>query len=117
MKSKLGDQVRLLHIKEAIMEVLSYVNGISFEVFKVNSMIYNASIRQLEVIGEASNRLSEELKNQYPNIPWRQIVGLRNMLIHEYFGVDVNIVWDVIKNELPTLLTSVNEMIGVLEEE
>lgn len=117
MKSRLGDKVRLLHIKEAIIEVLSYVNGVNFEAFEANSMIYNASIRQLEVIGEASNRLSDELRKQYPNIPWRQIVGLRNMLVHEYFGVDVNIVWDVIRNELPPLLTSVNEMIGVLEEE
>jgi uncharacterized protein with HEPN domain len=57
------------------------------------------------------------LRKQYPNIPWRQIVGLRNMLVHEYFGVDINIVWDVIRNELPPFLITINEMIDVLEEE
>lgn len=66
-------------------------------------MMFNASLRQLEIIGEASNRLSEELLNRTPSIPWARIIGLRNLVIHEYFGVDDFTIWNVIKINLPFL--------------
>ena len=62
-------------------------------------MMFNATLRQLEVIGEASNRLSEELLSDNSSIPWARIIGLRNLLIHEYFGVDDFTIWNVIKNK------------------
>lgn len=66
-------------------------------------MMFNASLRQLEIIGEASNRLSEKLLNDNSSIPWAQIIGLRNLVIHEYFGIDDLTIWDVIKINLPDL--------------
>jgi len=71
-------------------------------------MMQFASIKQLEIIGEASNRFSKELKEKHSEIKWREIVGFRNILIHEYFCVDLFIVWSIIKNELPKLKEQIN---------
>ncbi|SFF04912.1 HepT-like ribonuclease domain-containing protein [Thermoflexibacter ruber] len=92
MSDRLGDKVRLQHIADAIIEIRNYTQGVSSKDFVSNSMMKNACIRQLEVIGEASSRISDELKNEYIEVAWRQIIGLRNLLIHEYFGVDENVV-------------------------
>ena len=73
------------------------------ETFVNNSMMFNAALRQLEIIGEASNRLSEDLLNANPSIPWAKIIGLRNLVIHEYFGIDDLTIWNVIKINLPEL--------------
>lgn len=96
MQDRLGDKVRLQHILEAAKEIIKYVNGITFDEFSDNSMMLNASVRQLEIIGEASNRLSEHIHSENSNIPWRTIIGFRNVIVHEYFGLDDKIVWAVI---------------------
>jgi uncharacterized protein with HEPN domain len=101
MRSKLGDFARLQHISDAIIEIESYVGTIDFNGFSGNSMMVFACIKQLEIIGEASNHLSDDIKAQYDSLEWRQIIGLRNIFVHEYFGVDNHIVWDVIQNDLP----------------
>ena len=75
--------------------------------FSENSMMLNASVRQLEIIGEASNRLSERIHLENSNIPWRTIIGFRNVIVHEYFGLDDKIVWAVIQNEIPSLVRKV----------
>ena len=74
-------------------------------------MMFNATLRQLEIIGEASNRLSEDLLTENPSIPWARIIGLRNLVIHEYFGVDDLTIWNVIKINLPVLKEKVSLMI------
>ena len=71
--------------------------------FLENSMMRFACIKQMEIIGEASNHLSPELKSTYPDIEWAQIVGMRNVFAHEYFGIDSNLVWEIIKNDIPEL--------------
>ena len=73
--------------------------------------MFNATLRQLEIIGEASNRLSEDLLTENPSIPWARIIGLRNLVIHEYFGVDDLTIWNVIKINLPVLKEKVSLMI------
>lgn len=103
MQDRLGDKVRLLHILDAITEIENYIQDFDFEHFVKNSMMFNASLRQLEIIGEASNRLSENLLNSNSSIPWARIIGLRNLVIHEYFGIDDITIWDVIKINLPEL--------------
>ncbi|HQZ25754.1 MAG TPA: DUF86 domain-containing protein [Flavobacterium sp.] len=103
MQDRLGDKVRLLHILDAITEIENYIQDFDFEHFVKNSMMFNASLRQLEIIGEASNRLSENLLNNNSSIPWARIIGLRNLVIHEYFGIDDITIWDVIKINLPEL--------------
>lgn len=103
MKDRLGDKVRLLHIIDAINEIENYIQDVDFNHFVKNSMMFNASLRQLEIIGEASNRLSADLINNNSSIPWARIIGLRNLVIHEYFGIDDLTIWDIIKINLPDL--------------
>lgn len=103
MKGEMGDEQRLAHIKEAISEIEDYVKNADFEVFLKNSMLRFASIKQIEIIGEAAKNISEKTKAKYPHIEWRQIAGLRNILVHEYFGVDTKLIWQIIKTDIPQL--------------
>jgi uncharacterized protein with HEPN domain len=113
MRGSKGDKVRLIHIKEAITEVESYLNETDFDSFLTNSMMRFACIKQLEIIGEASNHLTEEIKNKFSEIEWGQIVGMRNVFVHEYFGVDSRIVWEIIKNDIPDFKIKI---IAIIEE-
>jgi uncharacterized protein with HEPN domain len=103
MPSNPKDLIRLQHIFDAIEEIENYTSEVSFSDFEQNSMMLNASVRQLEIIGEASNHLSKEILETYQTIEWKQIIGFRNLLIHEYFGVDIAVVWNVIQFDLPQL--------------
>lgn len=102
-EDKLGDKARLNHILDAVEAIEQYTNGADFDAFQQNSMMLHASIRQLEIIGEASNYLSDSLVARYSDIQWPQIIAFRNLLIHAYFGVNPLIVWEVIQNHLPVL--------------
>ncbi len=103
MKSDFSDKARLQHIINAIEEIDKYTKDVSKDDFLNNSMMYNATLRQLEVIGEASNRLSSEVIQNNTDIPWARIIALRNLVIHEYFGVDDITIWNIIKTNLPDL--------------
>jgi uncharacterized protein with HEPN domain len=103
MKKKISDKARLRHILDAISEIESYTKKCTLAEFESSSLIKNASMRQLEIIGEAAAHLTEETKTSTKNIPWGKIVGLRNYLIHEYFGTDDEITWDIIQVDLPKL--------------
>lgn len=96
MKNRVGDKQRLTHILESIAEIENYVSGIEFDDFFSNSMMRFASIKQIEIIGEAANHISDETKNKFSEIEWKQITGLRNILVHEYFGVDAKLIWQII---------------------
>ena len=117
MPDKFGDKVRLLHVLDSIINITKYIGEIEYEEFAKNSMLVDACIRQLGIIGEACNRISEEVKTNYDEVQWRQIIGLRNFVIHEYFGVDDKIIWDVITEHLPTLNTQTKEILADLNEE
>ncbi len=103
MRDKSGDKARLLHILDAITEIEDYLNSADIETFLDNSMMRFASIKQLEIIGEASNHISEDTKTQFSNIEWNQIIAMRNVFVHEYFGIDTTIVWTIIKSDIPEL--------------
>jgi uncharacterized protein with HEPN domain len=94
--------VFLHHIQDAIARIEAYT-ATGRRAFRSNTMVQDAVIRNLEVIGEAVRNLPPELRRQHPTIPWRSITALRNVLIHEYFGVDIDIVWRVVERRLPTL--------------
>lgn len=115
MQDRLGNKIRLLHIIEAINEIENYIQGFDLEIFVNNSMMFNVCLRQLEIIGEACNRLSEDILKDNPNIPWARIIGLRNLVIHEYFGVDDHTIWNVIKINLPVLKEKVALLISKLD--
>jgi uncharacterized protein with HEPN domain len=78
-------------------------------------MMRFASIKQMEIIGEASRHISNETKSKFSEIEWPQIFGMRNIFVHEYFGVDSSIVWEIIKNDLPDLKEKVQEMLKSIE--
>lgn len=117
MRGKLGDRVRLQHIVDAIVEIETYTQGVDFELFNSNSMMRFACIKQMEIIGEASNHISETTKNGFPDIEWEQIVGMRNVFVHEYFGVDSNLAWEIIKTDIPELKQRIIEILNRLSSE
>lgn len=116
MKGKLPDKVRILHIIDAINEVEKYLVHISFEDFLSNSEKRFATIKQIEIIGEACNQLSDEFKSTYPQIEWKPIRGFRNISIHEYFGVNFRLVWEIAQNDLPVLKKQFSEALKSLSD-
>lgn len=108
----MGDKQRLLHILDAISEIENYTVNVNLLTFLNNSMMRFASIKQIEIIGEAANYVSEETKAKFTEIEWRQIVGMRHILIHEYFGVDNNLIWQVITDDIPKLKNKIENVIG-----
>ena len=103
MQSELGDEIRLKHVLDAIEEIETYLLEVEFPMFIENSMMRFACIKQMEIIGEASNHISNELKSKFTDVEWAQIVGMRNVFAHEYFGIDSSLVWEIIKNDIPEL--------------
>ena len=95
---------------KCIEHIQTYTGGLSFEQFSTNFMVIEACLYNIQVIGEAVSRLPEGIKNKYVNVPWPLIKGMRNRLIHEYFGTDLSLVWNVIKNELPALKTELEKI-------
>jgi uncharacterized protein with HEPN domain len=92
MRDKMGDAQRLIHIQEAIAEIEKYTKGVDLSEFKNNSMLRFATIKQIEIIGEAAKNITDATRNEYPEIEWKQIAGLRNILVHEYFGIDAQLI-------------------------
>lgn len=111
MKSS-RDKAYLLHIRDAINQIKEYLEGVDYEKFENTQLLVDGAVRQLSIIGEAANRLSDELKSNYPEIPFRDIVDMRNILIHEYFGVDKKTVWNVCQNNLADLERMLKREIG-----
>lgn len=115
MNDRLGDKVRLLHIQEAITEIETYIENKTFIDFDTHSMLRSACIRQLEIVGEAVSRLSDDLIQNAPNIEWQKIKALRNLLIHEYFGVSNQIIWNVIQHNIPIFKNQITAILQNFE--
>lgn len=115
MRGKSGDIARLKHILDAIIEIENYSLETDIQEFVKNSMMRYACIKQLEIIGEASNHISEEVKTKFSNVEWSQIIGMRNIFVHEYFGIDTNLVWEIIKDDLPGLKNKITEILEMLQ--
>jgi uncharacterized protein with HEPN domain len=103
MRGQINDAARVIHILDAISEVEQYLKGVNFDDFLSNSEKRFATIKQIEIIGEACNQLSSEFKELHPEIDWLPIRGFRNISIHEYFGVSFKLVWEIAQNDLPVL--------------
>ncbi len=109
--SKSNDFVRLQHMLDAALEASSFVMGRSRADLNNNRMLVLSLVKLIEIIGEASSRISLETKNQYPMIPWQEISSMRNRLIHAYFDVDEDRVWDTVSDDLPPLIEELKEIL------
>ncbi len=108
------DRVYLQHVLDAIQRIESYV-AVGREVFMATPHWQDAVIRQLEIVGEATKRLSPDVRARHPDIPWRRIAGMRDVLIHNYMGVDLAIVWQVTQGKLPALKQRVPALLTELD--
>jgi len=108
--SKRGDFELICDIKEAIKRVEEYTAPLTFEKFLHDVKTQDAVVRNLEVIGEAAKGLSDEPKKKYCEIPWKKLAGMRDRLIHHYFGVNFDIVWSIAKEDLPDLAVEIENI-------
>ena len=105
-------------LNHIILEV-EYLQGnsnISEENFMFDETLQRAFVRSLEVIGEATKKIPKEIKENYPDVLWNELAGLRNRLVHDYFGIDYSIVWDIIKNEIPILIVQINNILKAISK-
>ena len=105
------DEAYFLDILIAARKVKRYLSGVTEEEFAQNELLQDATVRQLEIIGEAARRVSEEARKAHPEVPWHELIGMRNRLIHEYFRVDVPKVWDTALNDIPVLIALMEPLV------
>ena len=98
-----SDILYTIHIRECIDRIQDYTAGIDQEQFMASSLIQDAVLRNLQVLAESTQRLSDEFKSRHPEIEWHKISGLRNILVHDYLGIDVETVWTIISEQLTAL--------------
>jgi len=107
------DGAYLEHIAEAIETIEVFLKNVNdFDDFSANKLVFDAVVRELEIIGEAANNISDQFQKENPDVPWRQMIGIRNTLIHEYFGVNKKVVWETCQHDLPQLKLIVKSLLG-----
>jgi len=106
------DEVYLKHIRDAILTIESFTDGLLYEEFLEDKLTQNGVIRELEIIGEATKNLSSDFRDHHPDIPWKDMAGMRDKLIHGYMMVDLDPVWKVVRDDLPKLK---EQIISLLE--
>ncbi len=106
------DKLYLIHISECIERIESYVERMNKDEFAVSNLVQDAVLRNLQIMAESTQRLSEHVKQAQPQIDWYKIAGFRNILVHDYLGVDVETVWNIIEKEIPSLKQAVNTMMN-----
>ncbi len=105
----------LKHILDSINDIEDSIKGFSLEEFKRNKDVKDACIRRIEIIGEAAKNISKEFKEKYPKIEWAKIAGTRDVMIHAYFNVDLDIVWEIIDNDIPKLKKEISKILKDLK--
>jgi len=114
MKREVGDFIE--DIIDAMDKALKFVEDISYEEFTKDDKTIFAVIRAIEIIGEAVKNIPEDIRKEYPEIPWRGMAGMRDKIIHGYFGVDIKVVWDTVKKRVPRVKLLFERMLKDLEE-
>lgn len=114
---KKNDSVYLRHIFNSIERIEDYTEGMEKDDFLASNLVQDGTIRQIEIIGEATKNLSKNIREKYSQISWSDIAGMRDRLIHHYFGVNLNAVWDTVKIDLPILKDEILVILDVLETE
>ncbi|MGE3551244.1 MAG: DUF86 domain-containing protein [Geobacter sp.] len=105
------DNIFLVHIADALCQIEQYTAGLDDSGFRESRLVQDAVIRQLEIIGEASKNVSSALRSQHPEVPWKDLAGFRDKLIHHYFGVDIVSVWLSVTTDLPILKQQITALI------
>ena len=108
MKGRISDKERLLHVLDAIKSIEEFTLGLSYDQYMDDYKLRLAVVKLFEIIGEAFSAISPDLQNSYPEIEWNVIKSARNVLVHEYFGIDYIIVWNSIKDNIPLLKGQIN---------
>ena len=115
--SERNDRELLEDIIECISRITAYTEHVNYDDYQRDYKTQDAVIRNIEIIGEAVKSLSDGLKNRCPGIQWKNIAGTRDKLIHDYFGVNIDIVWSIAKEEIPLLALKLKDILKVLDEE
>jgi len=110
------DEAYLLDILLAARRACQFLEGLRWERFLRSELHQNAVMRPLGVIGEAASRISQETQDEYPEIPWQQMIGMRNRLVHEYFRVDLATVWETVRTDLPSLIELIEPLVPPEDE-
>ena len=105
------DKLFLIHISESIARIEQYLPSRQDE-FMDSSLIQDAVIRNLQIMAESTQRLSDSLKEQHPEVPWRKIAGFRNILVHDYLGIDLDRIWEIVNKDMPQLKASVEKILN-----
>ena len=103
------DRARLTHMLESAQEARSFAEGKTRADLELNRMLAHALMGCLRIVGEAARQVSPESRQEYPDIPWRDIVGMRNLLVHEYFKIDEDVVWQTVTVDLPKLIDALEQ--------
>ena len=111
------DAIRLRHMLDAAKEALSFAQGHTRGSLDLNRMLVLAIVKDVEMIGEAASKVTKGCQDQHPEIPWSSIVAMRNRLIHGYFDIDLDRVWDTVTDDLPPLITTLNKITSSEEKE
>ena len=114
MRREYGDYIE--DIVDAMNKAMKFVEGMDFDEFILDEKTVFAVVRALEIAGEAVKKIPEEMKIKYPEIPWRDLAGIRDRLIHEYFSVNLEIVWNSVKEEIPVIKPLFEEMLEELKD-
>ena len=110
--SKRPVNLLLNDIRQAIDRIEQYIKNLSFDAFSNDQKSVDAVVRNLEIIGEAASRLPDEFKEKYSEIEWYKVVGLRHRIVHEYFGIDLEIIWQILQKDLPELRQKITRIMG-----
>lgn len=110
--SKRPINLLLNDIRQAIDRIEQYIKNLSFDAFSDDQKSVDAVVRNLEIIGEVANRLPDEFKEKYSEIEWYKVVGLRHRIVHEYFGIDLEIIWQILQKNLPELRQKITRIMG-----
>ncbi|MCD6598973.1 MAG: DUF86 domain-containing protein [Dehalococcoidia bacterium] len=105
----------VMDIAQSIEDVQGFVRGYNFDGFNRDKKTIYAVVRAIEVIGEAAKNIPESIKSNYPNVPWRDMAGMRDKLIHAYFGVDLEVLWKTVQQDLPLLKGMISKMLAEKE--
>jgi len=109
-------ELYLNDILQAMREATGFVSGMTYEQFRNDKKTFNAVVRSLEIVGEAAKNVPDSLRDNYSDIPWKEMAGMRDKIIHFYFGVDPEAVWLVVKERIPTIVPRIQQMLNDLKK-